>query len=83
MARLDMSQAPVDWRAMTTWTRATGSEWLSTGTSALLEVPSVIVPFGKNYLMNPLHPDAPHLRVAEVLDVQHDPRILKLLGQDH
>ncbi|CAM2158833.1 Toxin Res (plasmid) [Pararobbsia alpina] len=81
-ARLDMSPAPVDWRAMTAWTRAAGSEWLSTGTSVLLEVPSVIVPFARNYLMNPLHSDASHLHVAEVLDVQHDPRILKLIRQE-
>lgn len=75
-----MIPAPVDWRAMIAWTRAADTEWLSTGTSVLLEVPSVIVPFGKNYLVNPLHSDASHLHVAEVLDVQHDPRIHEAHG---
>ncbi|CAB3804998.1 hypothetical protein LMG28138_05616 [Pararobbsia alpina] len=82
MARLDLGAAPADWRTMTAWTRAAGSEWLSTASSILLEIPSVIVPFGKNYLMNPLHADASRLHVAEVLEVQHDPRILKLLNQE-
>lgn len=82
IARLDMDTAPSDWRETTAWTRAAGSEWLSTGTTVLLEVPSVIVPFGKNYLMNPMHVHASQLHVAEVLEVQHDPRILKLLRQE-
>ncbi|CAB3801473.1 hypothetical protein LMG28138_05023 [Pararobbsia alpina] len=61
MARLDLGAAPPR--------LAAGSEWLLTASSVLLEVPSVIVPFGKNYLMNPLHADASRLHVAEVLFV--------------
>jgi RES domain-containing protein len=82
IARLDLHAAPSDWRATTEWTRSAGSEWLSTASSVLLEVPSVIVPFGKNYLMNPLHADAKYLKIAEVFEVKHDPRILKLINPE-
>lgn len=39
-------------------TRDLGSAWLKRGSSALLRVPSALVPETVNYLLNPLHPDA-------------------------
>ncbi|HEX4765718.1 MAG TPA: RES family NAD+ phosphorylase [Lichenihabitans sp.] len=37
---------------------AFGNEWLAARRSAVLEVPSAIVPEARNRLLNPLHPDA-------------------------
>jgi RES domain-containing protein len=37
--------------------RQIGDEWIHHGSTAVLEVPSVIAPRQKNYLLNPLHPD--------------------------
>jgi RES domain-containing protein len=44
--------------------------------SALLQVPSVIVPRAKNFLLNPAHPDAAGFAVAEVIVAPYDPRLL-------
>jgi RES domain-containing protein len=40
-------------------TREWGNAWLDSGRSALARVPSVISPYGVNWLLNPLHGDAP------------------------
>jgi RES domain-containing protein len=44
--------------------RAIGDTWLKDGRSALLRVPSVIMPESHNILINPRHHDARHLRIA-------------------
>ena len=44
--------------------REIGDKWLKDCRSALLRVPSVIVPESHNILINPRHPDAMHLRIA-------------------
>jgi RES domain-containing protein len=38
-------------------TQLYGSRWSQTGKEFMLEVPSVVCPFEKNYLVNPKHPD--------------------------
>jgi RES domain-containing protein len=44
--------------------RAFGDRWLSEGRSALLRVPSVVMPESHNILINPRHHDARHARIA-------------------
>src|SRR5574337_688389 len=57
--RIRIDQLPSDWREMAARERlqALGAEWAREGRSAVLTVPSVIVPAESNYLINPLHPD--------------------------
>lgn len=43
-----------------------GAGWAARGESLLLEVPSVLIPHGLNYLLNPLHRDLGRVHV-------HDP----------
>ena len=50
-------ELPEGWRAQVALTRARGDEWLRAGATALLQVPSVIVPAAANYLLNPAHPE--------------------------
>jgi RES domain-containing protein len=47
-----------DWADDLRVTRAIGDRWLAANRSALLAVPSAIVPETENWLLNPLHPDA-------------------------
>ncbi len=56
-------------------TRAAGDAWLAAASSALLRVPSVLVPCTWNTLLNPRHPDAGQLRVLEVLTFPLDHRL--------
>lgn len=54
--------------------RDAGDRWIAGRRSALLEVPSVIVPEESNVLVNPLHPDARRLAAATVRRWSWDPR---------
>lgn len=54
-----------------------GDRWLSSGKSALLLVPSVIVPEEFNALVNPLHPDAARLTSTKLRKWLFDSRIKK------
>lgn len=58
-------------------TRAAGDRWLASLSSALLRVPSVIVPHATNLLLNPLHPAAHVARVVESTPFHFDPRLLR------
>jgi len=69
-------ELPPDWRAQTLTSRETGDRWLDRSASALLRVPSAISATGKNYLLNPGHPDAAKIAVAEIIKAPFDPRLL-------
>lgn len=53
-----------------------GSQWAQEQTSAVLIVPSVIVPEEQNVLINPLRPDAAHIHVVKKKPFRLDPRLL-------
>jgi RES domain-containing protein len=46
---------------------AIGDAWLAAGASGLLLVPSAIIPFEQNALINPLYPASARLMVANVM----------------
>ncbi len=56
-------------------TRDLGSEWLSLGKTAVLRVPSALVPETVNYLLNPLHADAALLQVEKSYRFPFDVRL--------
>jgi len=60
---MDVSKLPVTWAAIPAGRVSVqaGAEWLRGMTSAILEVPSVIVPEEAAAVINPLHPDAKKL----------------------
>lgn len=65
------------WQTDLEATRRAGDEWLRSGRTALLRVPSVIVPTTWNVLINPQHPDSAQIRVAHVHHHGIDPRLLR------
>ncbi|MBI5132237.1 MAG: RES family NAD+ phosphorylase [Rhodopseudomonas palustris] len=67
---------PSAWRTRVGLTRQIGDRWLDRGSSALLRVPSVIVPHARNYLLNPAHRDGSAITVAEIIKAPFDPRLL-------
>src|SRR5262249_21822494 len=67
---------PADWRSKTMSSRNVGDQWLDRSTNALLQVPSAISERGNNYLLNPAHPDAAKIMVAEVIQAPFDSRLL-------
>jgi RES domain-containing protein len=52
-----------------------GSAWLRAGRSAVLEVPSVLVPSESNYVLNPRHPEFAKLRIGRPQAFSFDPRL--------
>jgi RES domain-containing protein len=52
-----------------------GDSWLLAGGSALLEVPSVVVPEESNVIINPKHPDARSLKATKVRKWLYDARL--------
>ncbi|AOK21665.1 hypothetical protein WK67_02655 [Burkholderia ubonensis] len=79
VAEIAEHDAPADWRTNPDWTKGAGTEWLQTKPSALLRVPSAVVPHAHNFLLNPLHPAVAEIRVAEILQTPYDSRILRLI----
>jgi len=66
---------PQDWAEDLEATRAIGSEWLRSMRSALLRVPSVLVPATFNVLLNPAHIDSKNLTITNVLEYPFDLRL--------
>lgn len=56
--------------------RTIGDEWLASGSTALLRVPSAIVPETWNVLLNSTHPDAKRIRVVWHAAYPWDERLL-------
>jgi RES domain-containing protein len=54
-----------------------GTDWIRSVGSALLRVPSVIVPDEYNVLINPLHPDSSAVIAVKIRKWLYDPRLTK------
>ncbi len=65
------------WKQDESITRKLGDSWLKSRRSALARVPSSILPETFNYLLNPLHPDAAQITVAEIKNATLDPRPIR------
>lgn len=73
------SEWPEGWRAQTALTRALGDTWLREGATALMRVPSAIVPDASNYLLNPAHADATRIGIASAVRAAFDPRLMSFV----
>ncbi|MBS0562364.1 MAG: RES domain-containing protein [Proteobacteria bacterium] len=55
--------------------RAFGDAWLAEGRSAVLDVPSALVPESRNLLLNPAHPEAARARIGSIRPFAFDRRL--------
>jgi len=69
---LDLSSLSHDWSLDLQETRTIGSEWLRSMRSALLRVPSSIVPTTYNFLLNSKHEESKSIVVASVIEYPID-----------
>lgn len=74
--QIDPASLPATWTADEAATQPLGDAWLRGGSTALLRVPSALVPETANWLLNPRHPHAPQLRISAVYRTPFDPRLL-------
>ena len=70
---------PEDWNSKppTLTTQTIGDDFVIQNESAVLKVPSSIVPQEYNYLINPNHPDAKKIKVIRKKSLNFDPRLKK------
>lgn len=57
-------------------TKQVGDAWARSSRSAILVVPSVIIPDEINYLLNPAHADFKKIAIGKPTDFAFDPRLL-------
>lgn len=72
---LDLSESQ-SWQEQPEFTRRIGDAWLSSRKSALARVPSAIVPFAWNYLLNPEHPESMQAQIESQSRERLDGRLL-------
>ena len=77
--KLAPSRLPSDWASfpVPNSTRDIGTHWIRQGHSAVLAVPSVLVPVETNFLLNLQHPEFAKLKVGEPAAFHFDPRLMK------
>ncbi len=80
--RVEVGQLPEGWRTIGVRDvlQEMGRAWLESGVTAVLDVPSAVLPGERNYLLNPRHPDFARISIgaSELLDV--DTRLLRNLS---
>jgi RES domain-containing protein len=76
--RLEPRDLPANWRAYPAPETLAdlGAGWISAGTSAVLGIPSALIPVEWNYLLSPAHPGFARIRVGPSRPFAFDPRLL-------
>jgi RES domain-containing protein len=79
VSRVDRRRLPKKWRSYPAppELQLIGDEWIRSGKSAVLEVPSAVISAESNYLLNPRHADFQAVRVMEPRPFEFDLRLLK------
>jgi len=75
--RLEPVRLPRNWRAFPSRVglQEIGDRWAAERRSAVLEVPSAVVPAESNFLLNPLHRDFAKIAVGGSSRFEFDPRL--------
>jgi RES domain-containing protein len=76
---LDLRSLKSDWRREppVSSTQDLGMAWLAPGRTALLRVPSAVVPIEFNYILNPAHRDAARIKAGKPEAFRFDSRLWK------
>ncbi len=78
LEELPISSLPAGWNSEppTAASQSLGDAWVLDERSAVLAVPSVIVPEELNYVLNPNHPRFPEVQIGSPTHCSVDPRLL-------
>jgi len=76
---LEAGKLPRDWtsRPISPATKTIGDRWVKARRSAVLQVPSIVVPEEHNYLLNPNHPDFVKIEIGQPAVYYFDPRLAR------
>lgn len=81
---IESDQLPDDWRTIGARDvlQSMGLAWLESAQTAVLSVPSAVVPAERNFLINPHHRDFARIVIGEPQSLRTDTRLLRnLRGQ--
>jgi RES domain-containing protein len=78
MVHIDLATLSPHWNALTLQpvTQQIGTQWVTTGNSAVLRVPSVVIPQESNYVLNPHHAQFVAITWSPPEPFSFDPRLL-------
>jgi RES domain-containing protein len=79
IAVFDPRRLPANWRELPAppETKEIGTGWVVSASSAVLKIPSVLVPVEHNYVLNPAHPDFDRIEIGKPEPFSFDPRMWK------
>lgn len=78
METVETNALPADWKAepASAGSRNFGARWARESRSAVLSVPSAILPGERNFVLNPAHPHFPRIRIDDAIEFAFDHRLL-------
>jgi RES domain-containing protein len=76
---VDLEKLSPDWRSFPAPSRlaAIGEQWFRASTTAVLSVPSVVIPHERNFVLNPTHREFAQLSIGRTEPFSFDPRMWK------
>lgn len=74
---INQKQLPSNWRGYLAPEQLAniGTKWIKSKSTLLLDIPSAVIDKETNTLINPLHPDIKHVKVAKVEKFYFDSRL--------
>ena len=78
LEELGVDGLPPNWRRSPppVEVQSIGDQWIDEGRSAILKIPSAVLPIESVYLMNPRHPDFESTRISDPIPFSFDKRLL-------
>jgi len=75
--QVELKDLPKNWYKYEnyTMTQKIGDEWIESGSTCLLKVPSAIIKMECNYLINPNHLDFKKIQIIQTEKFEFDPRL--------
>lgn len=71
---MNIADLPTHWNLAIDATRDIGTDWANELTTAVLSVPSAVIPRERNYILNPAHPDFARIQFSSPESFYFDER---------
>ena len=77
MTTMDLKKLPKSWNAQPPGliSKNIGNEWIHSERSAVLALPSIVVPLERTFLLNPKHRDLAKIKIKDYGAFALDPRL--------
>lgn len=78
LKELGADELPPNWRSSPppVEVQSIGDQWIDEARSAILKIPSAVLPIESVFIMNPRHPDFESVRISDPIPFSFDKRLL-------